>query len=81
MVSAIGNEGKYDLYMMNSDGSENNNITHDYFSADDSKVFFCWRMVLRLVAFCSIFVGSVLRFRVYPLIANQRNIWWGDKDA
>ena len=51
MVSAIGNEGKYDLYMMNSDCSENKNITPDYFSADflchdpifsadDSTIFF-----------------------------------------
>ncbi|TET28068.1 MAG: hypothetical protein E3J73_01365 [Candidatus Bathyarchaeum sp.] len=27
-------EGKYDSYLMNSDGSENRNITPDYFPAD-----------------------------------------------
>ncbi len=33
IVGAIGNEGKYDIYLMNSDGSENRNITPDYFPA------------------------------------------------
>jgi Tol biopolymer transport system component len=51
LVSAIGNEGKYDIYLMNSGGSENRNITPEYFpedficrnpifSKDDSKIFF-----------------------------------------
>jgi hypothetical protein len=51
LVGAIGNEGKYDIYIMNSDGSENRNITPEYFpvdflchdpifSKDDSKIFF-----------------------------------------
>ena len=51
MVSAIGDDGVYDIYMMNADGSEQTNITPDYFpteflcynpifSIDDSKVFF-----------------------------------------
>ena len=50
-VGAIGNEGKYDIYLMNSDGSENRNITPEYFPADflcqhpifskdDLKIFF-----------------------------------------
>jgi len=51
LVGAIGNEGKYDIYLMNSAGSENRNITPEYFPADflchdpifskdDSKIFF-----------------------------------------
>ena len=51
MVSAIGDQGYYDLYMMNADGSDQHNIIPDYyppeflchhpiFSLDDSKVFF-----------------------------------------
>lgn len=51
LVSAIGNEGKYDIHLMNADGSENRNITPEYFRADflchdpifskdDSKIFF-----------------------------------------
>ena len=50
-VGAIGNEGKYDIYLTNSDGSENRNIIPDYFptvflchhpifSKDDSSLFF-----------------------------------------
>lgn len=50
-VAAINGEGKYDLYMMNSDGTNNHNITPDYFpatflcnspvfSSDDSKILF-----------------------------------------
>jgi TolB protein len=51
IVAAVDNEGKYDIYQMNSDGTNNRNITPDYFpeaflcntpvfSADDQKVFF-----------------------------------------
>ena len=51
VVAAVNRVGKYDLYMMNSDGTENRNITPDYFSADflchspvfskdDSRIFF-----------------------------------------
>lgn len=51
IVAAIGTNGKYDLYMMNADGTNNRNITPGYFpanflcqaamfSADDSKIFF-----------------------------------------
>jgi len=51
LVGAIGNEAKYDIYLMNSDGSENRNITPEYFPADflchdpifskdDPKIFF-----------------------------------------
>jgi hypothetical protein len=46
VVAAIGNKEKYDIYMMNPDGFNNNNINPDFlchapvFSADDSKVFF-----------------------------------------
>ena len=51
VVGAIGSEGKYDIYIMNSDGSNITNINPDYFplnflchtpvfSADDSKIFF-----------------------------------------
>lgn len=51
VVGAIGLEGKYDLYIMNSDGSDNHNITPDYFpveflchrgmfSTDDSEILF-----------------------------------------
>jgi len=51
VVAAINDVGKYDIYMMNSDGSNNQNITPEYFpdvflchtpvfSADDSKIYF-----------------------------------------
>jgi Tol biopolymer transport system component len=51
VVAAIGEEGRYDIYMMNADGAGNRNITPDYFPAgflchtpvfagDDSRVFF-----------------------------------------
>ena len=50
-VAAIGDEGKYDMYMMDADGSDNNNLTPEYFasnflcysptfSLDDSEVYF-----------------------------------------
>jgi Tol biopolymer transport system component len=50
-VCAVGNEGKYDIYFMDSEGSENRNITPEYFPAeflchhpifskDDTKIFF-----------------------------------------
>jgi len=50
-VAAINNEGKYDMYMMNADGSDNHDITPGYFagnflchspifSQDDSEIFF-----------------------------------------
>ena len=51
LVAAIGSEGKYDIYTMNSDGTQARNITPDYFPAaflchtpvfsiDDSRIFF-----------------------------------------
>lgn len=51
IVAAIEDEGKYDMYMMNLDGTDNHNITPDYFpegflchspcfSPDDSKIYF-----------------------------------------
>lgn len=51
IVSAIGEAGQFDIYMMNADGANNRSITPDYFpasflvheaifSADDSRVFF-----------------------------------------
>lgn len=51
LVAAIGSEGKYDIYMIKSDGTENRDITPDYFptcflchspifSLDDSRIFF-----------------------------------------
>jgi dipeptidyl aminopeptidase/acylaminoacyl peptidase len=51
LVAAIGGQGRYDIYVMNRDGSENRNITPAYFpanflchspvfSADDSKILF-----------------------------------------
>jgi Tol biopolymer transport system component len=51
IVAAIGSEGKYDIYMMNADGSNAQNITPAYFpssflchsamfSKDDAKVYF-----------------------------------------
>jgi len=51
IVSAVGSEGRYDLYMMNADGGDNRNITPAYypqvflchnavFSHDDTKVYF-----------------------------------------
>ena len=50
-VAAINNEGKYDIFMMMSDGSNNHNITPEYFSSnflchspifshDDSEIYF-----------------------------------------
>jgi Tol biopolymer transport system component len=57
VVAAIDGEGKYDIYMMDSDGTDNRNITPPYypadflchapvFSADDASIFFIgqwWR--------------------------------------
>jgi Tol biopolymer transport system component len=57
VVGAIGDAGKYDIYIMNSDGTDNHNITPSYFpddflcyspcfSGDDSRIFFIgqwWR--------------------------------------
>jgi Tol biopolymer transport system component len=51
VVSAVGTEGKYDMWMINADGSNNHSITPGYypalflirnviFSADDSKIYF-----------------------------------------
>ena len=51
IVAAVRNEGKYDLYLMKADGSQNHNITPDYFpsnflchspifSHDDSEIHF-----------------------------------------
>jgi Tol biopolymer transport system component len=51
VVSAIDNEGKYDMYMMEADGSDNHNVTPEYFapnflcyspifSMDDSEIYF-----------------------------------------
>jgi hypothetical protein len=51
IVAAIGSEGKYDVYEMNSDGSDSRNITPSYFpinflchsavySSDDAGIFF-----------------------------------------
>jgi TolB protein len=51
IVAAIYGEGKYDIYMMNADGTDNRNITPSYypadflcyapiFSADDASIFF-----------------------------------------
>ena len=51
IVAAISGVGKYDLYMMNADGTNNINITPDYFppeflchnalfSSDDAKIYF-----------------------------------------
>jgi Tol biopolymer transport system component len=51
LVTAIHDQGKYDLYMMNADGSDYRNITPDYFpdtflchagvfSPDDSIIYF-----------------------------------------
>jgi Tol biopolymer transport system component len=50
-VAAIGTEGKYDMYLMEADGSANHNITPEYFasnflcnspifSQDDSEIYF-----------------------------------------
>jgi Tol biopolymer transport system component len=50
-VAAIGEEGKYDMYMMDADGSQSHNTTPEYFasdflcyspmfSLDDSKIYF-----------------------------------------
>lgn len=51
LVAAIGNEGKYDMYVMNADGTNNHNATPSYFptnflchspvfSKEDSKLYF-----------------------------------------
>jgi Tol biopolymer transport system component len=55
IVAAINGEGRYDIYMINADGTDNHNITPSYypvdflcyapiFSADDASIFFigCW---------------------------------------
>jgi Tol biopolymer transport system component len=51
VVAAAGDEGKYDIYSMNADGTDNHDITPDYypaaflchspiFSKDDSRIYF-----------------------------------------
>jgi TolB protein len=51
IVAAIGDQGKYDIYLMNTNGDSNNDITPSYFptnflcyspifSGDDSKIYF-----------------------------------------
>jgi Tol biopolymer transport system component len=51
LVAAIGDEGKYDIWIINSDGTDNRNVTPEYypaeflchspiFSVDDTKVYF-----------------------------------------
>ena len=51
IISAIGNEGKYEIFIMNADGSDNHNVMPDYippgflahsaiFSLDDGKIYF-----------------------------------------
>ncbi len=51
IISAIGNDGLYEIYVMNSDGRDNRNVTPGYvppgflahsaiFSMDDSKIYF-----------------------------------------
>lgn len=51
LVGAIGDQGQFDIYYMNANGSENKNITPDYyppdflchdpiFSKDDSSIYF-----------------------------------------
>jgi Tol biopolymer transport system component len=50
-VAAIGDEGKYDMYMMDAEGSDNHSVTPEYFasnflcyspmfSLDDSEIYF-----------------------------------------
>ncbi len=51
IVAAMNNEGKYDMYMMEADGSDNHSITPEYFASnflchspifshDDSEIYF-----------------------------------------
>ena len=51
LVAAVGDQGMFDIYLMNSDGTDNQNVTPDYFppeflchspifSADDNIVYF-----------------------------------------
>jgi Tol biopolymer transport system component len=54
VVSAIGLEGQYDLYMMNSDGSGNHNITPDYFPAE----FLCHRGMFSADDSAILFIGE-----------------------
>jgi hypothetical protein len=54
MVSAIGNDGKYDLYLVNSDGTENRDITPDYFPVD----FLCYEPIFSEDDTKILFVGQ-----------------------
>lgn len=54
VVAAIGLEGQYDLYMMNSDGSDNHNITPDYFPAE----FLCHRAMFSTDDTAILFIGE-----------------------
>lgn len=54
VVAAIGLEGQYDLYMMNSDGSDNHNITPDYFPAE----FLCHRGMFSADDSAILFIGE-----------------------
>ena len=53
-VGAIGNKGKYDIYITNSDGTENRSIIPDYFPAD----FLCHHPIFSKDDTKIIFIGE-----------------------
>jgi Tol biopolymer transport system component len=53
-VAAINGEGKYDMYMMNADGSNNHNITPEYFATS----FLCHSPIFSLTDSEIYFIGQ-----------------------
>ncbi len=54
VVAAVGEEGRYDLYVMNADGTENRNITPSYFPPE----FLCHSAVFSVDDSALLFVGE-----------------------
>lgn len=54
VVAAINGAGKYDIYLMNADGMDNQNITPDYFPAD----FLCHSPVFSVNDASIFFIGQ-----------------------
>jgi hypothetical protein len=54
VVAAIGSEGRFDLYLMNADGTSNRNITPDYFPNE----FVCRQVVFNADDTAVLFIGE-----------------------
>jgi Tol biopolymer transport system component len=54
VVSAMDNEGKYDMYMMEADGSDNHSVTPEYFASN----FLCYSPIFAMEDSEIYFVGQ-----------------------